>query len=85
MINVFLSTSLWEFTAGPAIGNIEEQLKEPYLPVFNPNSISSVTEALEKGIKLYLSGEYSGSNPAKYQLINVAKETDRIFLKYKKQ
>jgi len=82
---VFLGFTFGKVTVGPAIGNIEEQLKELHLPVFNPNSISSVTEALGKGIKLHLSGEYSGSTPAKYQPINVAKETDRIFSKYKKQ
>ena len=82
---VFLGFTFGKVTVGPAIGNIEEQLKELNYPVFDPNSISSVTEALKKGIKLHLSGEYSGSTLAKYLPINVAKEYDRIFLKYKKQ
>lgn len=82
---VFLGLTFGKVMVGPAIGNIEEQLKEHNFPVFNPKSVSSVTEALEKGIKLHLSREYTGSNLSKYQSINVAKEYDRIFLKYKKQ
>ncbi len=81
---VFLGLTFGKVTVGPAIGNIEEQLKELNYPVFNPNSISSVTEALEKGIRLHKSGEHTGSTLTKYQSINVAKEYDRIFLKYKK-
>ncbi len=82
---IFLGLTFGKVTVGPAIGNIEEQLKELHLPVFDPNSISSVTQALEKGIKLHLSGEYKGRPLEKYLPINVAKEYDRIFLKYKKQ
>lgn len=82
---VFLGLTFRKVIVGPAIGNIEEQLKELNYPVFNPNSMSSVTKALEKGIKLHLSGEYLGGVQAKYYPINVAKDYDRIFLKYKKK
>lgn len=82
---VFLGLTFGKVTVGPNIGNIGEQLKELDYPVFNPNSISSVTKAMEKGIKLNLSGEYMDKTLEKYLPINVAREYDRIFLKYKKQ
>lgn len=82
---VFLGLTFGKVTVGPNIGNIGEQLKELNYPVFNPNSISSVTKALEKGIKLNLSGDYIGNSLEKYLPINVAREYDRIFLKYSKR
>lgn len=82
---VFLGLTFGKVIVGPATGNIEEQLKELNYPVFNPNFVFSVTEALQKGIKLHMSGEYSETTLTKYQPINVANEYDRIFLKYKKQ
>lgn len=82
---VFLGLTFRKLIVGPAIGNIEEQLKELNFPIFNPNSITSVTEALERGIKLHLSGEYIGKSIEKYLPINVAKEYDTLFLKYSKQ
>lgn len=82
---VFLGFTFGKVTVGPAIGNIQEQLSELNYPVFNPNSISSVIKALEKGIKLNLSGEYIGKSLEKYLPINVASEYDRIFLKYSKR
>lgn len=69
-----------EFTVEPAIGNIVEQLKELNFPVFKPNSITSVTEALENGIKLNITGNYIKKSLAKYLPLNVAKEFDRILL-----
>lgn len=83
--NVFLGLTFKKVTVGAAIGNIEEQLKELNYPVFNPNSISSVTEALENGIKLHLGGEHISKPLNKYLPVNVAKEYDRIFIKYSKQ
>ena len=47
---VFLGLTFGKIVAGPDIGNIKEQLQELNFPIFNPNSISSVTRALEKGI-----------------------------------
>lgn len=81
---VFLGLTFGKVTVGPAIGNIQEQLEELNYPVFDPNSISSVTEALEEGIKIYLAGDNLESTLAKNLPINVAKEYEMVFLKYKK-
>lgn len=81
---VFLGLTFGKVVVGPAIGNIGEQLKEINFPVFNPKSMYSVTEALENGIKLHLSGEHKGNVLEKYLPINVAKEYDRVFSKHKK-
>lgn len=81
---VFLGMTFGKVIVGPAIGNIEEQLKELNFPVFNPNSLSSVTEALEKGIKINLCRNYIKKPLAKYLPLNIAKEFDRILFKVHK-
>jgi len=79
---IFLGFTFRKVTVGPAIGNIEEQLKEMNYPVFNPSSITSVTEALENGIKLNKNGNYIKKILTKYLPINVAKEYDLLFSKF---
>lgn len=76
---VFLGASYDKVVVGPRTGNITEQLEEQNLPVFNPYSISSVTEALSEGVELYLNGNFHWKNMEKYQPEFVAKEYDRIF------
>lgn len=81
---VFLGITLQKVVVGPAIGNIEEQLKELNFPVFDPKSISSVVNALYKGIKLNLTNDYMKKPLSKYSPINATKEYDRVFSKYEK-
>jgi len=72
MIDAFLGFIFGKVEAGPAIGNIEEQLKELNFPVFIPFSITSVTEVIENGITL-----------TKYLPVNVTKEYHLLFSKFK--
>lgn len=81
---VFLGLTFGKVVVGPAVGNIKEQLEELNFPVFNPDSIKGVTRALEKGIKLESNGNFTKKPLPKFLPVNVAKEYDRIFLKYKK-
>jgi len=83
MIDAFLGFIFGKVLAGPAIGNIEEQLKELNFPVFNPFSITSVTEALENGIKLNINGNYIKKPLTKYLPVNVTKEYHLLFSKIK--
>lgn len=80
---VFLGLTFGKVVVGPAIGNIEEQLKELNFPVFNPFSITSVTEALENGIKLNINENYIKKPLTKYLPVNVAKEYHLLFSKFK--
>lgn len=81
---VFLGLSFGKVIVGPAVGNIEEQLKELSFPIFNPHSISSVAQALNKGIKISINENDIKKPLAKYSAINVAKEFDRILLNINK-
>ncbi|MCM8569206.1 hypothetical protein NE848_07440 [Gramella jeungdoensis] len=76
--NVLLGLSFGKVTVGPAIGNIEQQLVDHKLPLFDPNSITSVVEALEQGIEMYKKGIFP-KPLEKYLPENVAKEYDRVF------
>lgn len=80
---VFLGLTFGKIVAGPAIGNIAEQLMELDYPLFDPNSIPSVTNALDQGIKNLETGEYAGKSLAKYQPESVAASYDRLLMKYK--
>ncbi|TBW25574.1 hypothetical protein [Gramella sp. KN1008] len=76
--NVLLGLTFGKITVGPAIGNIQEQLTDHKLPVFNPNSISSVVNALEEGIEMHR----KGIKPRlldKYSPDNVAMKYDKNF------
>lgn len=81
--NLFLGLTFNKIVVGPATGNIEEQLNIFKLPVFDPNSISSVTEALKKGIVLN-QVEYviPDKNLSKFKPRNIAENMDRIFAKF---
>lgn len=80
--NIFLGLTFKKVIVGPAIGNIEEQLKELGYPIFNPKSLGSVIKALEKGIILSKSSSFNFQTFVKYQPSTVAKEYDRIFSKH---
>lgn len=80
---VFLGLAFKKVIVGPAVGNIEEQLKELNFPVFNPQSISSVARALNRGIEISMGEDYIKKPLAKYSALNVAKEFDRILLNLK--
>jgi hypothetical protein len=78
--NLFLGLTFNKIVVGPAAGNIKEQLKLLKMPVFNPNSISSVTEALVKGIVLFNSNYViPDTDLNKFKSVNVAQEMDAIF------
>lgn len=76
--NVMLGLGFGKITVGPAIGNIEEQLNDHKLPVFNPNSISSVVNAMKKAIEMHQK-ERKLWPLDKYLPENVAHEYDRAF------
>lgn len=83
--NLFLGLTFDKIVVGPATGNIEEQLNLFKLPVFDPNSISSVTKALEKGIAL-CNSDYviPVKDLSKFKPENVAKVMDEIFAELEK-
>ncbi len=77
---LFLGLAFNKIVIGPATGNIEEQLNLFKLPVFDPNSITSVTKALGKGVILYNSDYVIPEKVLrKFKPENVAKEMDVIF------
>lgn len=76
--NVLLGLTFNKITVGPAIGNIKEQLEEHNLPSFNPNTISSAIEALERGVLLKLEG-YKPIARKKHLAKNVSKAYDDFF------
>lgn len=77
--NVFLGLTFNKIVVGPAVGNIEEQLKELDLPVFDPKRRRSVIVAIEKGINLskkhngYIAGKLE-----KYLPDSITKKTDAL-------
>lgn len=78
--NLFLGLTFNKIVVGPATGNIEEQLKLFELPVFDPNSISSVTKALENGLALSNSGYViPNKDLIEFKPENVAKVMDEFF------
>lgn len=81
---VFLGLSFRRPVVGPAVGNIEEQLKELGFPVFEPDSISSVTEAIEEGFKLNETMSDYPDSIKKYHPENVGRGYDQVLRKYKK-
>lgn len=81
---VFLGLTFGKVIVGPSIGNIEEQLKELNFPLFNPQSISSVVKALEKGIEISRYGNYKKEPLEKYLPVNVAQEYDRVLSTHRK-
>lgn len=83
--NLFLGLTFNKIVVGPATGNIEEQLNLFKLPVFNPKSISSVINALEKGIAL-INSDYVIPQKAlnKFKPENVANVMDEIFAELEK-
>lgn len=54
--NVSLGFTFGKVVAGPDYGVIGEVLKETGNPVFNPNNISSVSDAIRKGTELAAAG-----------------------------
>tara|TARA_R100000935_G_scaffold50402_1_gene76263 strand:+ start:9816 stop:10859 length:1044 start_codon:yes stop_codon:yes gene_type:complete len=81
--NLFLGLTFNKIVVGPATGNIEEQLNLLRLPVFDSNSISSVTQAIEKGIVLNNSGYViPNKDLSKFKPENVAKDMDFIFAEF---
>lgn len=78
--NLFLGLTFGKVVVGPAIGNIKEQLKALHLPVFDPDSISSVTRALEDGIKMAKSNfSFTNEQLAPFHPKVVAGEIDNLF------
>ena len=77
--NLFLALTFNKVIVGPATGNLEEFLTEFNMPVFNPGSIKSVVDALEKGIYLFRTG-YSFSNELEiFKPEKIALEMDSVF------
>lgn len=77
--NVFLGLTFNKIVVGPAVGNIEEQLKELDLPVFDPKKRKSVIVALNKGISL--SNQHNGyiaGKLEKYLPNSITKKTDAL-------
>lgn len=79
---VYLGLSYSKVTVGPAIGNIEEQLLLQELPVFNPNSSSSVSIALQEAIEIFKVNSFKPKITKSLAPVSVAKELDDIYLKY---
>lgn len=50
--NLFLGLTFNKVVVGPSTGNITEVLRQLGLPIFDPNSLESVTKALEVGINM---------------------------------
>lgn len=50
--NLFLGFSFKKIVVGPAIGNLKEFLEKTGNPTYDPQDISSVTNALAKGLEL---------------------------------
>ena len=81
---VFLGLSFRKPVVGPAVGNIEEQLKQLGFPTFDPNSISSVKKALEEGLKFNEATDDFDDSVEKYRPENVVRNYERVLMKYKK-
>lgn len=78
--NVFLGLTFNKIIVGPAVGNIEEQLIELNLPVFDPKQRKSVVKALNEGIQLAgQHNSYIADKLQKYMPQNVAQNTDNLF------
>lgn len=80
--NVFLGLTFEKVIIGPDCGNISEQLKELGYPLFDPNSLSSVANAIEEGVKLHKAGYKPPEELLqKYKPENIAREQDIFFQK----
>ncbi|WP_289023307.1 hypothetical protein [uncultured Salegentibacter sp.] len=79
---VYLGLSFSKVTVGPAIGNIEEQLKLQGLPVFDPNSANSVAMALKEAIEMFKYNSFKPKITESLAPVSIAKELDDIYLKY---
>lgn len=78
--NVFLGLTFNKIVVGPAVGNIEEQLKDLDLPIFDPSQKKSVIAGLQKGISLAeIHNSYIADKLQKYLPKNVARKTDDLF------
>ncbi|WP_029035387.1 hypothetical protein [Salinimicrobium terrae] len=78
--NIFLGLTFSKVVVGPKTGNIDSQLTELGLPVFNPYSRKSVKIALLKAIQLKKENFKVKSDLInKYEPHNVAKELDKLF------
>jgi len=76
---VFLGLTFNKIVVGPSTGNIEEQLIELELPVFNPKYKLSVSNALKKGMKLSIDHKnYSARLLKKYMPKEVAQKMDAL-------
>lgn len=74
---VFLGLTFNKIVVGPSIGNIEEQLTELGLPVFNPKYKLSVKNALKLGMQLSTDHKnYSSKLMKKYIPESVAQQMD---------
>lgn len=79
--NLHLALTFNKIVVGPAIGNIGEQLRFLNMPLFDPNSNSSVTQALEKGLALNNSKfVFQDEVISKFKPKNVAKAMDLVFV-----
>lgn len=77
--NVFLGLTFNKILVGPAIGNIEEQLKELGLPLFNPKKRKSILKAIRLGRELTTThNSYLAEKLEKYLPVNVAKKMDDL-------
>lgn len=76
---VFLAASFQKVAVGPRCGNITEVLKEQNLPIFDPYSISSVTNALSKGIEIFKNDDFQWRNLSKYNPQSVAQKYDQVY------
>lgn len=82
--NVFLGLTFNKILVGPAIGNIEEQLKELGLPVFDPKNKKSILKALKRGRELSQNHHnYPIYKLQKYFPEMVSKKTDEFLSKLK--
>jgi hypothetical protein len=76
---VFLGLTFNKIVVGPSIGNIDEQLMELRLPVFNPKHKLSVSNALKKGVQLSFDHKsYPANLMKKYLPKSVAQQMDDL-------
>jgi hypothetical protein len=76
---LFLGLTFNKIIVGPSIGNINEQLREFGLPIFNPKNKRSVRNALYKGVNMsHNHSSYSSGLMKKYLPESVAKQLDDL-------
>ncbi|MGW1455074.1 hypothetical protein ACWBC2_08790 [Salegentibacter agarivorans] len=79
---IFLGFTFRKIVVGPAMGNMEETLKEVGFPVFDPKKRATVVNALERAMELSKSGcSAFEKKMIKYEPTNIATEMDAIFSK----